>query len=703
MSLAAIFTDLKDRTLASCAPDSSWQRAALRAGKHALTHILARWRTSGTLFNQPAVREPIDIYDRAAFRKFVQPYSANLTDWTLQDAATCELRAARFVLGMLRESPELRRDFPQAVTEGVNGRFCQWLCAAGIDELGLGPRAIDHIQKAFRQGLGDRIRQAFDHLPEVRRCFPLALTPAGCKPFLQWLLAQGKKEYGFLDEEIWWFLQESAEDPSRGIVATYLRTPEWQRLFPHGLTRFGRQALLRWIRDHYHIRQDWLNQVQLPSLYSPAEELRLAYAAWADGQGHRGLFLPNDSEAAQFADWIQTQKQTQTATAPSWPESAGTGSDDPLGVNILAHFCHPSGLQQAAKLTVKSLHSEDIRVSCRDVYSAPMFDVPHRSQYLGLETFPITLLPVAPAPVEETFYPRGGLAPRTGVYRIALWFWELETIPAEWVSYAQGVHEIWAPTRFIAGAMRPIMPVPVVDMLPAAELGAVPSLQRSHFALPQDQFLFLFSFDMSSVMERKNPLGLIRAYQRAFGRDPRFGLVIKVTRGHTEPRNFRRLQQAARAAGVMLIDRILARDETYALMNACDAYVSLHRSEGFGYTMAEAMLLGKPVIATNYSGNVDFMTPANSLLVDYQLAPLAQDYPPYPRGAVWAEPSIDHAAQLMRWIVDHPREAAILGERGRDDVQRLLSPAAVGQRMAQRLRDIHATRLKTPVSVRQVA
>jgi glycosyltransferase involved in cell wall biosynthesis len=232
------------------------------------------------------------------------------------------------------------------------------------------------------------------------------------------------------------------------------------------------------------------------------------------------------------------------------------------------------------------------------------------------------------------------------------------------------------------------MPVPVLDMLPAAELGPFPVLPRSHFGLPQDKVLFLFSFDMSSVMERKNPLGLIRAYARAFGRDPRYALIIKVTRGHTEPSNWQRLQQAADEAGAILIDRILARDETTALMNACDGYVSLHRSEGFGYTMAEAMLLGKPVIATGYSGNLDFMTPSNSLLVDYQLQPLTQDFPPYPRGAVWAEPSVEHAAQLMRWVVEHPDQARALGERAREDVLRLLSPAAVGQRMAQRLRAI---------------
>lgn len=702
MSPSSVVHDLKDRVLALGAPEGSWRRSALRAGKRAWDHCQSRRRTTGTLFTQPAVREPIDLYDLGALRKFVQPYAANLIDWTPLDAQTDDLRAARFVLGMLRDRPDLRRRFPRAVMEGPEGIFCQWLCSAGVNEFNLTPFAASHLHAAFQQRLGDRIRQAYDHLPDVRRCFPLALTPGGRKPFLQWLLARGKHDHGFLDEEIWWFLQESAEDPSQGVVATFLRNPDWQRRFPHGLTRFGQQALLQWLRDHYRIQHDWINQVAFPSLFTPAEELRLAYAAWADAPAHASRTDTKPFDPSRDRHWLQQEKGFQEAVDDSWREDLHADSGGQLGVNVMAHFCHPSGLQQAAQLTVQSLQSVGVRVSCRDVLSGPMHDSPHRSAYLGLESFDVTLLPVAPAPVEAVFYPRAGLAPRPGVYRIALWFWELETVPPEWVGYAQGLQEIWAPTQFIAAAMRSVMPVPVVDMLPAAQLGRIPSLPRCHFGLPEKKFLFLFSFDMSSVMERKNPLGLIRAYEQAFGRDPEVSLVIKVTRGHSERRNLRQLQRAAAAAGVTVIDRVLARDETYALMNACDAYVSLHRSEGFGYTMAEAMLLGKPVIATGYSGNLDFMTPANSLLVDYQLTPLLQDYPPYPRGAAWAEPCTEHAARLMRWVVEHPHEARILGERARADVGAQLSPAAVGQRMAQRLREIQANRYG-PASTQRAA
>ena len=121
-------------------------------------------------------------------------------------------------------------------------------------------------------------------------------------------------------------------------------------------------------------------------------------------------------------------------------------------------------------------------------------------------------------------------------------------------------------------------------------------------------------------------------------------LAIKVSRGEADPAGWQRLEEAARAAGVVLINQVLERPDVYALMSCADCYVSLHRSEGFGLTMAEAMLLGKPVIATGYSGNLDFMTPDNSRLVDYRRVRITQELPYYGKGCFWAEPDLNHAA-----------------------------------------------------------
>ena len=127
----------------------------------------------------------------------------------------------------------------------------------------------------------------------------------------------------------------------------------------------------------------------------------------------------------------------------------------------------------------------------------------------------------------------------------------------------------------------------------------------------------------------------------------------------------------------MLIDGVMSREESYGLLNTCDAYVSLHRSEGFGLTMAEAMFFGKPVIATAYSGNLDFMSAENSILIPYEMTPLTQNYAVYRQGSLWADPSTPAASEAMAGLVDNLLSRA-LGERGRRDVAETLSLEAYG-------------------------
>ena len=120
------------------------------------------------------------------------------------------------------------------------------------------------------------------------------------------------------------------------------------------------------------------------------------------------------------------------------------------------------------------------------------------------------------------------------------------------------------------------------------------------------------------------------------------------------------------------------RADLLGFLAASDAYVSLHRAEGFGLPLAEAMLLGKPAVATNYSGNLDFMTPRNSWLVDFRRVALDRGHRPYPAGGTWAEPDLDHAAEQMRHVYRHREDANEVARRGRDELRALLSAAAAG-------------------------
>ena len=357
------------------------------------------------------------------------------------------------------------------------------------------------------------------------------------------------------------------------------------------------------------------------------------------------------------------------------------------GVNILSHFCYPSGLQRAGLLTARALKSAGLKVSCRDVPTSPQHDVESRAPFLGLEIFPVTIINVSPQPYFRDAYERSGLLQQSGVYRIAYWLWELDDIPTEWIELAPLVDEIWAPTRFVADAFRRRMPTPVHEISLPVYGGEIERLNRSDFGISVDNYVFLFMFDMCSEMIRKNPLAVIRAFRCAFPNPRDVTLIIKISRGSDNAAGLAELRETAAGSGILVIDRLLSHSQALGLSEMCDCFVSLHRSEGFGLCLAEAMMMGKPVIATNYSGNLAFMHPRNSLLVDYTLKEIVEDNAAYRKGNHWADPSVEQAASYMRWCYEHRVEAAALGAIGQAEVRKNLSVEAAGQRMLDRLSD----------------
>jgi hypothetical protein len=220
----------------------------------------------------------------------------------------------------------------------------------------------------------------------------------------------------------------------------------------------------------------------------------------------------------------------------------------------------------------------------------------------------------------------------------------------------------------------------------------VQARSRADLGLPAEKFLFLSSFDYLSVFKRKNPLAVVTAFTRAFGPGEGAGLIIKCINHERDPGAHAELRAAAAMhPDVQVIDRYLSPFDNSSLAASCDCYVSLHRAEGFGLGPAEAMWLGKPVIATAYSGNLDFMTASNSLLVDYRMVAIGAGADPYPADAHWAEPDLQHAAMLMRGLFDNPERARQLGAIAAADIRRTHSPAAAGEIMRRRLEAIRAT------------
>jgi glycosyltransferase involved in cell wall biosynthesis len=272
-----------------------------------------------------------------------------------------------------------------------------------------------------------------------------------------------------------------------------------------------------------------------------------------------------------------------------------------------------------------------------------------------------------------------------GKYTIAYWHWELEEFPDRWQASFEGVDEVWTPTRFVQGAVSAKAKVPVLIMPHAISLPPVkPSRER--FGLPRAGFLFLTMYDLLSYQERKNPEAAIRAFRKAFGSSGDATLVIKVLNADRRPEDLGRLRESlSDLASVVLLTSTLPRQAVYDLEATCDAFVSLHRSEGFGLGLAESMYLGKPVIATEWSGNTDFMTSRNSCPVDYELVTLDRDHGPYEKGQRWAEADVDQAAWYMRALVNDPVYVERIGRGARSTMLTDYSPTAIGKRYRARL------------------
>jgi glycosyltransferase involved in cell wall biosynthesis len=276
-------------------------------------------------------------------------------------------------------------------------------------------------------------------------------------------------------------------------------------------------------------------------------------------------------------------------------------------------------------------------------------------------------------------------------YVIGQWFWELETAPQWYAPAYQFVNELWAPTRFIESMLRRSVPEHVkvtYTPLPVVAPMVDASLERSHFGL-DDRFMFLFAFDFMSVMKRKNPLGLVEAFCRAFVEGSGPMLVIKAINGEKRPHDLALLQSAiAERSDIVLMSDYLTRVETSTLTSIADCYVSLHRSEGLGLTISEAIALGVPVIATGYSGNLDFMTDANANIVPMHKVRVGDEAGGYSPLAVWAEPNLDEATALMRSVYENPVKAREKAVRAQAEILNAFTVERSGAIMKNRLEQI---------------
>lgn len=375
---------------------------------------------------------------------------------------------------------------------------------------------------------------------------------------------------------------------------------------------------------------------------------------------------------------IRLQSELTRLIAPV-PDCVARG-EFPVGIAGL--FSTAGGLGEGARLAYTALDEAGIMPAAFDLSSA-----------FGQAEFSTTSRrPLAPGSGTLIVHHNGPFMPHAmcalgrsnihGRRMIGYWAWELPQLPPIWRSGFRFVHEIWVPSRFTRDAVAAATDLPVhVVPHPVTATPGTPDMRRK-LGLPHDVLVVLNVFHIGSAFSRKNPLAAIAAFRRAFADAPDRVLVIKLIDNGADRARHQLDAAIAGASNIRMIEGALPQADMAGLMAASDVVISLHRSEGFGLVLAQAMALGKPVVATGWSGNLDFMNERNSALVSCSLVPVHD-----PDGAFgvsnqeWADADVEHATEWLRKLADDPGLRARLGAVARADVAQQLSPQAFASKV----------------------
>ena len=627
--------------------------------------------------------------------------------------------SARTRLDEVKKTIWLTRPDLRELCDGDRARFEWWLLLNGAREY----RALAEAEFTISQDLLTEpaaealpevrptltpfMRLAWAMRPDLRSAFDLG-TAEGQQAFVWWYLTQGPAELRlarFFTEEQRRFLNEPDERVPVGgaipitrlMMQVWLRRPDLLESFALD-TSGGRMAFVVWYFTHGLAETqltDLVDESQAQALLVPAPgapELPPVLAMiWSTDAAIQARF-PNPLNP-EFAQWARAEGTEQypilqrladvatpaTVAAPAIKTSHGTL---PFGVNLIGYARGQFGIGEDVRMAALAMQATGIPFSlynvepgrevCQgdDSVDALITDqLPYAVNLLcttGIETARL-------AAVE-------GSALFDGRRTIGYWPWELPEWPEEWRHAYELVDEVWASSRYTYEAYAKSSPKPVRHMPMAVTVDATDGLTRRDFCLPSRRFLFVFSFDVLSSLARKNPQACVRAFKEAFplGDEP-VGLVVKAMRATPDSPVWQELLEEAQAdRRITIISETLSRGAVLDLYRACDCFVSLHRAEGFGRGIAEAMLLGKPVVVTGFSGNMDFTTPGSAALVDHRLRQVSPEEYPFAGGQLWAEPDVAHAAWWMRRLVEDRWLRQRLAKQGQKLTAATYAPAAVG-------------------------
>ncbi|HEX4963672.1 MAG TPA: glycosyltransferase [Thermoanaerobaculia bacterium] len=591
-------------------------------------------------------------------------------DWLRRPADAGELiPLSRLGLLLWDQSKDLQFHFARPWAED-RLRFARWLVAgSGAD-----------LDPAFTEGLEC-------HLAER---YPLTASAAAEQALLSLAAQAGRRVLPAAkldEEEIAWLTAEAGYDSKcrprvpRLAMEMHRLRGDLQRSFPDPLGA-SRELLTLWYTT-YGRREYELPQ---PLIAPVLRTLPLRKQVWARLWWERQQWRARKAHKAR-------EDETPGASAAAAP--ALLGAPGPEGFNVIGWARALTGVGEACRGTLAALERAGLGCALwpldTRLETAPETVAAEAETSRGLP-YEVSLYHVN-ADMMATVDARLPRAFTAGRHRIGYWFWELSHFPLTFAHAFHHADEVWAPSRFCQQAFEPIATVEVRRVPPCVVPGtAAPADRRSLGAAP-GSFLFFFAFDALSVPERKNPAGLLAAFSQVSRQSRRpVHLLLKLNHAEAEPELAEDLRHRCAGLPVTLLTRALSRDQLDGLTAACDAYVSLHRSEGLGLPLIEAMYRSKPVIATGYGGVTDFLDEETGFVVRHSLRVLERPQGPYPAGAVWAEPDVEHAAALMAALAEAPESAASRVAAARSRVEDLYSPEAASRRFRGELARIRELR-----------
>ncbi|KAA9166779.1 FkbM family methyltransferase [Amycolatopsis acidicola] len=448
---------------------------------------------------------------------------------------------------------------------------------------------------------------------------------------------------------------------------------------PHAYGEDGGEALRQWLASPEDQAQSaaGLNRMTL-AVWDARVDLRIAFPqpTGANAEAFRAWCVSSGVSEGELAEWA----------LPGHPIPPRPPVDE-FGANLLGYLTAELGVGEMGRIVHEAIETANIPVA--SVLEEKILNRTglERPVTVGDPKFPVSVIAVNADQTAHVLSGHREVAYER--YRIGLWAWELEDFPA-WQHEAFGqLDEVWTVSDFCRRAIQKHSPIPVKTIpVPVRDPGEPTRPARE----AGEPVRFLFAFDFNSIAQRKNPWGTITAFQRAFpGRDD-VRLTIKTINAKQRPMEAEQLRAAA--AGdhrIELIERYLSIDELHELYETSTCYVSLHRSEGFGLTVAEAMARAMPVIATDYSSTTEFLDERTGWPIPYELIPVGKNCEPYSADSRWADADIDAAAAAMREVADNPEEAHRRGTAAREHILTTRSMTAAAEWMHRELSSAYRT------------